>query len=93
MPPLLVKWLAGSAALVLLLSFVWLTGVGQVRAQRRARTRIASQIKEAQRRAWQAYEAQKPLRDPVRIAEYAGEAGMVAYEGRPFIVEKGGASW
>ncbi len=93
LPRPLVKAMACSAALIVLLSFVWLTGVGQVRAQRRERSRIAGQIRQSQRRAWQAYEAQKPLRDRLRIAEYAGEAGMVTFEGRPFIVERGGASW
>jgi hypothetical protein len=92
LPPALVKTLLSSALFALGLSFIWLTGVQQVRAQHRARARTISRITQAKRRAWQAYEAQKPLRDPMRIAEYVTSAGMLTYEGRPMIVEGRGPS-
>ena len=63
-----------------------------MRAQHQARARTISRITQAKRRAWQAYEAQKPLRDPMRIAEYANSAGMLTFKGRPIIVEGSGAS-
>lgn len=92
LPRAIVRVLACSALFLLGLSFVWLTGVQQVRAQRQARTRTANAITQSKRRAWQAYEAQKPLRDPVRIAEYVTTAGLLTYEGRPYIVEGRGPS-